>query len=55
MKSKNIICSVPELRKAEAVKKTVESPVTPAVPASVLRLHKASWLYLDTDSASLIP
>ncbi len=54
MKSKAIICTVPELRKAVAVKKTVEEPVTPAVPASVLRHHKASWLYLDTDSASLI-
>jgi len=54
MKSIAIICTVPELRKAEAVKKTMKEPVTPAVPASVLRLHEAAWLYLDNDSASLL-
>ncbi|MCJ7450056.1 MAG: glucosamine-6-phosphate deaminase [Bacteroidales bacterium] len=54
MKSKAIICTVPDLRKAEAVKKTVEELVTPAVPATVLRVHEAAWLYLDNDSASLL-
>jgi glucosamine-6-phosphate deaminase len=54
MKSKAIICSVPELRKAEAVKKTVEEPVSPVVPATVLRVHEATWLYLDKESASLL-
>ena len=54
MKSQNIICTVPELRKAEAVRKTVEGTVTPDVPASVLHNHKAAWLFLDNDSASLI-
>ncbi|MGB9748137.1 MAG: 6-phosphogluconolactonase [Bacteroidales bacterium] len=37
MKSKATICTVLDQRKAEAVKNTVEGPVTPAVPASVLR------------------
>jgi len=54
MKSKAIICSVPDLRKAEAVKKTLKEPVGPEVPASILRTHPETWLYLDRDSASLV-
>lgn len=54
MKSKAIICSVPDLRKAEAVKKTVEGSISPAIPASIMRNHKASWLYLDKNSASML-
>lgn len=54
MKSRNIICTVPDLRKAAAVKKTVEGPVTPSVPASILKKHSSTWLYLDKDSASLL-
>jgi len=54
MKSRAIICSVPDLRKAEAVRRSLKEPVSPAVPASVLRTHSETWLYLDRDSASLI-
>ncbi|MCL4484186.1 MAG: glucosamine-6-phosphate deaminase [Bacteroidetes bacterium] len=54
MKSKAIICCVPDQRKAEAVKKTVESPISPMVPASAMRRHEAVRLYLDKDSASLL-
>ena len=54
MKSEAIICSVPDERKAYAVKKTVESPVTPETPSSVLKKHKTVWLYLDKNSASLL-
>jgi len=54
MKSKAIICSVPDLRKAEAVKGSIEGEVTPLAPASVLQQHKAVWIYLDNDSASLL-
>jgi glucosamine-6-phosphate deaminase len=54
MKSKAIICCVPDLRKAEAVKKTVEGSISPAIPASIMRQHEATWLYLDSDSASLL-
>ncbi len=54
MKSKTIICSVPDVRKAEAVKGSVKGKVTPLVPASVLQQHKAVWIYLDNDSASLL-
>ncbi len=52
MKSKHIICSVPDDRKAVAVNKTVNSIVSPAVPASVLQKHLSMWLFLDKNSAS---
>lgn len=54
MKSRAIICSVPDARKAEAVKKTVKSPVTPIVPSSILKEHENAWLFLDTASASFL-
>ncbi len=54
MKSEAIICSVPDLRKAEAVKGALEGELTPLVPASVLQDHEAVWIYLDKDSASLL-
>jgi len=54
MKSKAIICCVPDLRKADAVKASLEGPVTPFVPASILQQHEKVWMYLDKDSASLL-
>ena len=54
MKSKSIICTVPDLRKAEAVRKTIEGLISPAIPASIMRQHEVVWLYLDKDSASLL-
>lgn len=52
MKSASVICTVPDLRKAEAVRKTIEEKISPDFPASILRNHDAVWLYLDKDSAS---
>jgi glucosamine-6-phosphate deaminase len=54
MKSKAIICCVPDLRKADAVRKTVEGSVSPNIPAAIMRQHEAVWLYLDNESASLL-
>ena len=54
MKSRQIICAVPDKRKAEAVKNCVEEEVSNRYPASVLREHSACTLYLDHDSASLL-
>ncbi len=54
LKAKAIICSVPDARKAQAVKKTVEGVISPAIPASIMNQHDAVWLYLDKDSASLL-
>ncbi len=54
MKSKAIIVSVPDQRKAQAVKRAVEGPVTPDVPSSILQQHEQTTLYLDRESASLL-
>ena len=49
-----IVCVVPGLRKAEAVRATVEDPVTTECPATILRRHPNAVLYLDRDSAGLL-
>ena len=52
MKSAHVICSVPDQRKARAVRSALEGPVTPHVPASILQQHADATVYLDPDSAS---
>jgi glucosamine-6-phosphate deaminase len=54
MKSRVIICTVPDERKAEAVQNAVQGDVTPKVPASILQRHECCTLYLDTSAASLL-
>ena len=54
LKSKNIICSVPDSRKAIAVKNTLEKEVSNLYPASILQMHKNCTIYLDKDSAALL-
>ena len=54
MKSTTIICSVPDARKAKAVKNSLEEIVSPLVPASILTTHGDAWLYLEKESASLL-
>lgn len=54
MKTGHVICSVPDKRKAEAVRNCLENPVSSLYPASVLREHPDCSLFLDRDSASLL-
>jgi glucosamine-6-phosphate deaminase len=54
MKSAAIICTVPDERKAEAVRNAVEGEVTPKVPASILQRHPNCTLFLDKPAASLL-
>jgi glucosamine-6-phosphate deaminase len=54
MKSTAIVCTVPDLRKAIAVKNAVQGDVTPNVPASILQQHPETTLYLDTAAASML-
>tara|TARA_R110002050_G_scaffold223672_2_gene359534 strand:- start:5104 stop:5841 length:738 start_codon:yes stop_codon:yes gene_type:complete len=54
LKSEAIVASVPDNRKAIAIKKSIESKITPEVPGSALRLHNNTWLYLDRASAALL-
>jgi glucosamine-6-phosphate deaminase len=49
-----LVCSVPDRRKAEAVRATVEGPITPAVPASILQQHPRCFLQIDREAASLL-
>lgn len=54
MGAENLICCVPEARKAEAVKNALEGPVATQCPGSLVRTHPRSHIYLDADSASLL-
>ena len=54
LKSGAILCTVPDARKAEAVRASLEGPVTPDVPASVLQRHADTTVYLDSASAALL-
>ncbi|RYD74339.1 MAG: glucosamine-6-phosphate deaminase [Verrucomicrobiaceae bacterium] len=54
MKSRHIICSVPDARKAQAVKNSVENAIDPKFPASILQRHPDCHLFLDKASASLL-
>ena len=54
LSSEEIICVVPDRRKAEAVAACLEGPITPIWPASILRNHPNTTVYLDRESASLL-
>ena len=54
MKSRQIICSVPDSRKAEAVRDCFENPVSNLYPASILQLHRNCICFLDTFSSALL-
>jgi len=54
MAARTIICSVPDERKAQAVRDTLEGPVTPAVPASILQRHADCRLHVDRAAATLL-
>jgi glucosamine-6-phosphate deaminase len=52
MNCKNICCVVPDDRKAEAVFNTLNMEISTACPATILRRHPNTMLYLDKSSAS---
>lgn len=52
MAAKTLICTVPDLRKAPAIRKTLFSFITPACPSTALLRHPDATLYLDAESAS---
>lgn len=54
MKSKAIICSVPDTRKALAIKNCLEGPISTDHPASILQKHPNYQLFLDEGSSSLL-
>jgi glucosamine-6-phosphate deaminase len=54
LKSREILCIVPDERKARAVRDCLELEVSPEHPASALRRHLRTTVYLDGPSASLL-
>lgn len=54
MRSRVIICTVPDRRKAQAVRDCFTGEVTPMHPASILRRHERAYVFLDADAASLL-
>jgi glucosamine-6-phosphate deaminase len=54
LRAKEIIAVVPDARKANAVKLCLEGEINPMAPASILRTHPATTLYLDRESAGLL-
>lgn len=52
LRASHIICAVPDLRKAQAVKNTLEQPVSNRYPATILRSHADCHLFLDRAAAS---
>jgi glucosamine-6-phosphate deaminase len=54
LNSAAIVCTVPDARKAEAVRLAVKGPVTNRLPASILQTHPAATLFLDQPAGSLL-
>lgn len=54
MSAKAIVCTVPDERKAQAVRAALNGPVTPEVPASVLKTHPDVRFFLDGPAARLL-
>jgi glucosamine-6-phosphate deaminase len=52
---RRILAIVPEARKAAAVRACLTEPVSELRPGSILRQVSNAQLYLDTDSAALVP
>ncbi len=54
MKSRAIVCGVPEQRRPKRLRAALEGPVTPQVPASILQQHPQAIVYVDPPAASLL-
>lgn len=54
MKSKVIISAVPHAVKAQAIKDTLESDLSPDIPATMLKQHEEFYLFIDKNSASAV-
>ncbi len=54
LETREILCVVPDERKARAVRDCLEGEVSPRHPASILQRHPRTTVFLDRDSASLL-
>ena len=55
MRASHLFCVVPAPSKARAVYNTLQGDVGEHCPATALRHHASASLYLDSDSAALLP
>ena len=51
MRSRVVVCTVPDGRKAQAVRDCLGGDVSPFHPASILQEHEQAHIYLDEESA----
>jgi glucosamine-6-phosphate deaminase len=54
MKARSIVCTVPDRRKAEALRNAAEGNVTNLVPASILQRHEDCHIFADEAAGSLL-
>ena len=54
LKAQEVVCVVPDSRKATAVHACIEGDISPLAPASILRTHPNATIYLDRSSAGLL-
>ena len=54
LKSREIVCVVPDARKAPAVQACIDGEVSPLAPASILQTHANATVYLDRNSAAVL-
>ncbi len=54
LRANQIISVVPDARKAPAVKRCIDGEISEMAPASILRTHPATTLYLDRNSARFL-
>jgi glucosamine-6-phosphate deaminase len=54
LQAREIICCVSDARKARAVVACLEGEISPLTPASILRTHPNTTIYLDKSAAALL-
>jgi glucosamine-6-phosphate deaminase len=54
LRARQIVCSVPDARKASAVRAAIEGPLSNMLPASILRQHPNATILLDESSAQFL-
>lgn len=54
MKSRTIVITAPDARKARALRDSIEGPVTNCVPSSILQQHDDTHVFIDEPAAALL-
>jgi glucosamine-6-phosphate deaminase len=54
LRAREILAVAPDQRKAHAIKACFDGPISPMAPASILRTHPNTTIYLDKQSSALL-